>query len=543
MNSLLRFLENVKAAFLLLPTPQKILYTGSALVFAGSLAFLIFNTNKTEYATLYAGLSQEDAGIVVEKLKAGKIPYRLEKNDRIAVPEALVHETRLSLATEGLPKGSGAGFEIFDQQKLGSTEFVQKINYQRALQGELARTINQIDAVAESRVHLVLPRESLFKEDEQPPSASVVLKLKSGGRIGPQQVQGIVNLVAGAVQGLQEDKITILSTDGQVIFKKNPSESSLGMSDQQIEYKKNLEEDLRRKVQSMLEQLLGANRVITRVSLNLDFNRTQVAEDSFDPDSTVVRSQQRSTENAHGKDAAPGGNPDVPVNVESKLLQNTPQNDNGQSSGKGFNRQRETVNYEINRVTRQITLAPGSVKRISVAVMVDGPYEMKDNGGGKVAPVFVARSREDMKVLEDLVKKAVGYDEARGDQITVSNIPFAVDTAGQEMGPPENKWVKLFKDNQRILFNLLLMALIFFFVVRPFMRKFQQLGKESDRLSEPIPALPGVGVGQNDKNAELLDAPEEKPPTLPQEARVLVLEDPKRAAQVLRSWLQEEVES
>ncbi|NLJ26610.1 MAG: flagellar M-ring protein FliF [Deltaproteobacteria bacterium] len=538
MNSLLRFFEKGKAAFLGLPTPQKILYTGALLVFLGSLAFLIFNSNKTEYATLYAGLSQEDTGQVVEKLKAQKIPYQLEGNNRVSIPKDLVYETRLSLATEGLPKGAGMGFEIFDQQKLGSTEFVQKVNYQRALQGELARTINQIDAVAESRVHLVLPQESLFKEDEQPPSASVVLKLKSGTRLGPQQVQGIVNLVAGAVQGLQEDRITILSTDGQIIFKKSPSESSFGMSDQQIEYKKNLEEDLRRKVQTMLEQLLGANRVITRVSLNLDFNRTQVAEDTYDPDSAVVRSQQRSTENSQGKELGPGGNPDVPVNVESKLLQNSPQEDGRNPALKGFNRQRETVNYEINRVTRQITYTPGSIKRISVAVMVDGPYEMKENGEGKVGPVFVGRSPEEMKTLEDLVKKAAGYDEARGDQITVSNVPFAVDYTGQDLGMPENRWIKMVKENQRILLNLLLMILIFFFVVRPFMRKFQQLGKEPESLPDSVPALP---VGQDAGAAEMLEPPEMKPLTLRQQAQALVQNDPERAAQILRSWLQEEV--
>ncbi len=535
MDSFLKAFQKVGSAFRTLPVSQKILYSGSLFILLASLGYLLYAANSREYAALYSGLSDEDLGLVVEKLKAQKIPYEITGQNRISVPKEKLYDARLSLATEGIPKGAGMGFEIFDVQKLGSTDFVQKVNYQRALQGELARTVNKIDLVEESRVHLVLPEESLFKEDQQPPSAAVVLKLRTGARLTPAQVQGIVNLVAGAVPGLQEDKITVLSTDGQVIFKKNAPDGSF-LSDQQTEFKRLMEEDYRRKVQSMLEQLLGANRVITRISLNLDFNRAQVTEDTYDPDSAVVRSQQRSIENSQDRELNPRGNPDRPVNLEGRLTDTLPVDTQQPGGAKGYNRQRETVNYEINRVSRQIVQAPGSVRKLSVAVIVDGPYEIKADEDGKMKPFFVGRSVDEMKTLEDLVKKAVGYDEARGDQISVSNVPFVTDYNSPEGVSRENRWLQLLQEYQRILLNLLLIALVFFFVVRPFMKKLQNFEVRELSAGESAPALPGAEGGAN-----LLGYQE--PPgevSLKKKAIALVNQDPKRASEVVRSWLREE---
>ncbi len=528
MDSLLKFYQRVKSAFQALPTSQKILYAGSLFVVVASMGYLLYSANVKEYAGLYSGLSDEELGVVVEKLKAQKVPYKLSGQNRISVPQDMLHETRLALAAEGIPRGDGTGFEIFDVQKLGSTDFVQRINYQRALQGELARTINKIDLIQESRVHLVLPEESLFKEDQQAPSASVVLQLRQGARLSATQVQGIVNLVAGAVPGLNEEKITVVSTDGQVIFKKSATDGSF-LSDQQMEYKNVLEEDYRRKVQSMLEQLLGANRVITRVSLGLDFSRAQVTEEIYDPDSAVVRSQQRSLESSTGRDLNPRGNPDRPVNLEGRLV-GTDDVDK-QDGQKGYDRQRETVNYEINRVARQVVHAPGSVRNVSVAVIVDGPYEIKPDDDGRMKPFFVGRSADEMRTLEELVKRAVGYDERRGDQITVTNVPFVADYTPDLL--PENRWVRMLKDNQRLLLNLLLILLVFLFVVRPFMKRIQEL--EAKKEEDLVPALPG-GEGEPD----LLDYLEPKELTLRQKAIILIERDPKRASDVVRSWLHEE---
>lgn len=549
MKSVGEFLQKIKGTFAALPLPLKILYTGSVLLLLGSLAYLAVAANQTEYATLYSGLSEEDMGRVVEKLKTQKIPYKIVGTDRLAVPKEQLHETRLAMASEGVLKGSKAGFELFDEQKLGSTEFVQKVNYQRALQGELARTINSVESVVESRVHLVLPEESLFKEDKQSPSAAVVLKLKPGSQLSQQQIRGIVNLVSNSVQGLEDDKITVMSTDGQVIYRKNASDGSF-MNDQQLEHKRSLEEEMRRKIETMLEQVVGANRVSARVSLNMDFSRMQVTEETFDPDSSVIRSQQRSIESYNGKEPGPKGNPDVPVNMESKLLQNSPvggsQVQTGtqdSTQGKGANKQKETVNYEINRISRQIAHSPGIVKRMSVAVIVDGPYEMKAASDGKMKPLFSPRSAEEMKVLEDLVKKAAGYDEGRGDQISVSNVSFAMDASSVELAKAEGGWLQVLKENQKLIFNILLLALVFFFmvfIVKPFMRKFQEMAPpKPEALPGPVPALPVFDEGPADIPS-LMDLQEDRELSLRQQAMLLVQRDPKRAVEIIRSWLREE---
>lgn len=541
LASLLKYVQHLKTVFLGLPRPQKILYAGGLGALVASIVLMVYLFNRPDYTPLFTNLSQSDMGEVVQSLKTKKVPYQLS-NGTVDVPRENVYDTRIALAAEGIPKGSGVGFEIFDQQKLGSTEFVQKINYQRAIQGELARTINGMDEVLESRVHVVMPEESLFQEDRKPPSAAVVLKLQPGRKLDPKQVRGIVHLVSSTVRGLDEDRISVMSTDGQVLFKKNQEDQAHGNM-AQLERQSFLEDELRQKVQTMLEQLVGMNKVMTRVSVDLDFNQVQMAEETFDPDSSVIRSQQRSVENSEGKDLAARGNPDVPINVEGKLLQGGQQ---GDGKGKQFNRQRETVNYEINKVSKQIVQAPGTLKRVSVAVILDGPYEMKDGGSGKQKLTFVGRSPAELKAIEDVVKKAVGYTEARGDQITVSNFPFAAEKPEGQATIWENKWLNLLRTNQRILINVVLAALIFLFLVRPLLKRIKKFGLEMASRSEtPLAALPGgeqaamatAGAGAA---GLMTEAGPERKLSLKRSVMQLVQRDPNRATELIRALLREE---
>lgn len=535
MNQVLDYFRSFYRYSQTLSLPQKISYGGGFIVLVGALVFLAYVTNRTDYSTLYSGLSQGEMGEVAQALKAKKVPYRIKENS-IEVAREQLYESRLSLAAEGIPKGAGAGFEIFDQQKLGSTEFVQKINYQRALQGELARTINGMSEVQESRVHLVLPEESLFKEDHKPPSAAVVVKLRPGARIEQKQLQGIVHLVAATVRGLEEDRISIMSTDGQVLFKKNSPDQSFQMSNTQIERRTRMEDDMRQKVQTMLEQVLGPNKVLTRITLDLDFNQVQIAEETFNPDSAVIRSQQRSTEASEGKEPGGRGNPDTPINLEGKLLQNTPQGENAKS--KQFNRQRETVNYEINKISRQIVQMPGNVKKMSVAVIVDGRYEVKPDQDGKLKQTYLARPADEMKSIEELVKKAVGYSETRGDQITVSNIPFAAEVVDSDMAK-ENKYIQLFKTYQKLLLNIVLVLLTLIFVVRPFMRRFKQMGEDLKKL--PAPQTQSSAAALDDPlSALLLEQPGNKF-SLRTQSSALVKHNPEKATEIIRTWLKDEV--
>ncbi len=532
--------ETLKTRIQGLTQSQRIFLGGSLLIVLASFVLLAYTVNRTEYATLYSRLSEHDLGAVVETLKSKKIPYELAAGGTIGVPKDQLHEVRLLLATQGVLKGAGVGFEIFDQQKLGSTEFVQKINYQRALQGELARTINELNEVAESRVHLVLPSESLFLDEKKSPSAAVVLKLRNGAHLDQQQVQGIVNLVAGAVQGLQEDKVSILSTDGQVLYRKNALDNTFQLTNLQMQFRTSVEEDMRRKVQSLLEQVIGTGKVSTRITVDMDFNQTQVAEEHYDPDSAVIRSQQRSIENSHDGEPGAKGNPDVPINVEAQLMQSPSKkgqkDEADQAARKNATRQRETVNYEINRVNRQTTQAPGTIKKVSVAVLVDGTYEMKPNAEGKNVPTFVPRAPEQIKALEDIVKKAIGYNESRGDQITVSNIPFVTDGPESEFVKAENRWVKLLREHHKMILNLVIVVLGFFLVVRPLMRKFNQLAEAPKALPTGPSALPEAAG----ETLQELEALPEKELTLRKRAVALVQRDPDLATAIIRSYLREE---
>lgn len=542
MDALLKQFQELKGKFLALSTPHKILSVGGAATLLLSLALLVYMINRPEYTTLYSGLSQGDMGEVTQGLKKKKIPYRLS-NGMVEVPKEQVYEARLGLAAEGIPKGSGVGFEIFDQQKLGSTEFVQKINYQRAIQGELARTINEMDEVQESRVHIVMPEDSLFQDDKKPASAAIVLKLRQGVKLDQRRIQGIVHLATCTVRGLEEDKVTILSTDGQVLFKKSMADQQNQMTNLQLEHKRNIEEELNQKVQSILQPLLGANRVLTRVAVDLDFNRVQLTEDTYDPDSAVVRSQQRSIENSDAKEKTARGNPDVPINVESKLLQNSPEGESTSKEKQRFNRQREVVNYEINHVNRQTVHVPGAVKKLSLAVIVDGNYEPKPDAKGKPQLTFVGRSPQELKSIEDIVKKTAGFNEGRGDQITVSNIPFAGGPGAGEESTLMKDTMHVLKNNYRIILNLMLTALVFFFIVRPFMRRMQRgdLGTMIGNLPAPL-SLPGGKKGAQAAGEAALPGEQETEERLPLRKFVagLVTENPDRAIEIIRGWLREE---
>ena len=536
MKALLDSLQRSKDNFLALPGPQKLLYASVVLLVAASVMYTVYISNQVEYVPLFSRLSEGEMGTIVETLKKKKMPYQLSASGSLSVPKEQLYDIRLTLAAEGIPRGSGSGFEIFDQQKLGSTEFVQKINYQRALQGELARTINQMDEVMESRVHLALPEESLFLEDRKPPSAAVVLKLNPGARLNQRQTQGIVHLVASSIKGLEEDRVSILSTDGQVIFKKNPTDNGLQATGTQLEYKNQVEENLRQKLQSMLEQVLGSNRVISRVTADLDFSQTRIEQESFDPDSSVVRSHHRKVENHEGADAGPKGNADTPINVESKLAE-------GQTKeqAKKQNRQQETVNYEMNHINRKTVQASGTIKKLSVAVLVDGLYENKPDAAGQVKSVFVGRAPEQLKSLEEIVKKAVGYDDARGDQISVSNVPFSADLGPMDEVGPRNRWLEMLKSNQKIIMNFVLMIFIFLFVVRPIVKKFQQMPKTKPDLAPPQPqaALPAGASADAFGLIPTLEGSQDSLPSMRDRIVDFVERDPEKTREIIRTWLRE----
>lgn len=508
---------------------KRMLVAGVALLSVVAFAILIFVANRTDYRPLFTNLSAEDAGEIVKRLKDAKTPYQITPDGKgILVPADKVYEQRLTLASEGLPQGGGIGFEIFDRKNFGMTEFVQKINYQRALQGELSRTISQLNGVEQARIHLVLPEKSLFKENEKPATASVVLKMKSGRSLHDNEVQGVVHLVSSSIEGMDADHVTVLDSHGKVLNKGGGSsdpatKATSAMQETQRAYEKNVEE----RIQSLLDPIVGPGKTLARVTATFDFKQVERVEEKFDPETIAVRSEQRSEEKGATTTSATG----VP-GVQTNLGKKAPA---GNASTGGGAKNDETLNYEVSRSTSKIIEPVGALSKLSVAVLVDGKYEqpaaVKD---GEIAkPKYVPRSPDELQKIETLVKSAVGFNTERGDQLAIQNIPFQdMGEAGAAESP---KWwtnpflMSLFKN---LLIGLGFLALIVF-VIRPLlvslkivrpavMESIESVHEISDKLTTTERAQITVQMAEQQN---LIEAAKK---------------DPYQVAQILQNWISED---
>lgn len=488
------------------PVRQKMLFFGVIVFSVILMSGIMYWSQREDLQVLYSNLGQEDAGQVVGKLREMKVPYRVEGN-AIYVPTARVYELRLELAAQGMPQGGGVGFEIFDKNQIGVTEFVQRLNYVRAIQGELARTIRQLTEVEQARVHIAIPEKSIFTEKDDKPSASVVLKLKAGRTLGRGQVGGIVHLVSSSVEGLAPQKITVIDSMGNLLSK--PSDTEALVDAKQLEYQKAVDREYEQKIQSMLESVVGKNKAIVRVSTKLDFTKVERTEEKYDPDTTAVRSEQRSQEKAGG--TTPGGIPGV--------LSNQPGSQAGGAGGaSGGQKQNETIQYEVSRSVSKIMQARGELKNVSVAVLVDGTYKKE---GDKSA--FVPRTEADMKKYNDLVRAAIGFNKDRGDQVTIENVPFE---AVAEDLKPETDWMKMVTTVLRYLVPIIAVVLLVLFVGKPLI----------EALRKPVRMMsPEMAAYQQAASAPPVPVEE----VLKGEVKEAVKRDPKKAASVLKDWMAE----
>ncbi|BBD09346.1 flagellar basal-body MS-ring/collar protein FliF [Desulfovibrio ferrophilus] len=485
---------------------QRILIGGLTTTVIVTFFLLIFWLNQPDYQVLYSRLYPEDASTVVNLLQAEKIPYKLEDNGSvIMVPADKVYDLRLKIAGEGNLHGQGLGFEIFDDVQVGQTDFVQRINYQRALQGELARTISEFPQVDRARVHLVLPHKTLFVEEQSKPSASVVLKLKSGEKMEPKEVDGIVNLIALAVEGMDPNMITVADTTGVMLFTPRGLESSQGMSSTQLGQKVSIENNLEQRIEQMLMPLYGPGRVIAKVNAELDFSRKTSRYEEYDPESAVVRSEQRSEETQQGDANIQSGSPEPNFRGEG----GGPATSNQQGS-----RESRTTNYEINKVEREVISPMGELKRLTVAVIVDGIYTEQpigDAAEGEATQTefaFTPRSAEELNRVKQLVANAVGVDDMRGDTIQVSSISFG----GPEMEIRPDVLELVLEYVQRLgkpFLNGLLIFLFLVMVVRPVVMALIRPKTEVEGV-EGIAGLPEgegrIALIEGDDEEDALDA-------------------------------------
>jgi flagellar M-ring protein FliF len=379
--------------------------------------FIIGRVTAPAMAPLFTELTLDDSARIVRELETQAIPYEIRQDGAtLMIPKDRIARTRMRLAETGLPRGGNVGYEIFDRtDTLGTTSFVQNVNHVRALEGELARTIRSIDRIAAARVHLVIPERQLFTRDRQEPSASIVLQVR--GSLDMSQVRAIRHLVASAVRGLKAERISIVDERGTLLADGSGDATNgiSGLDERNSAYERKLKEQ----IDAIVTSVVGANRARVTVSAELDYTRVQQTQDMFDPESRVVRSTQ--TREEQSATASTANNDGVTVSNELPGNQRPPQQQQPQQPRDNARKTEEVVNYEITRTTRTETQEPGRVKRVSVAVLVDGTYTKAANNEVTYAP----RSPEELQRIGALVRSAIGFNEKRGDMIEVVNLRFA----------------------------------------------------------------------------------------------------------------------
>lgn len=431
------FLNQIKNVNSKLALWQKTLIIGSVLGVLVGLGFLLVKgSNNKSYAVLYTQMDNAEAGKIVEKLKDKKIDYQLSDNgSTILVDKEKVYDTRISLASEGLPETGTVGFELFDKANLGMSEFVQKLNYRRALEGELSRTIQSLDPVKKARVHIVVPEKALFEKDQKRPTASVTLHMKNERSLQRVDIEGIQKMVASSIEGLSASDVNIVDNRGKVLsVLQNDKGTAAGITENQIESQLKFEQYLSNKVQSLLDGVLGVGNSEVRVNAELDFTQRAETTTEFNPETQVARSEQSTTDQFKTTDpnTLPTDGTSTPLPTNDKQTSNT------------------VINYEINKTEKKIVDEVGKVKRLTIAVLVNGNHKIMHNNKVKSLQ-NVPTISDDMNKLTDIVKNAVGYDLTRNDQVSVVMVPFdfnEVDTPAAELVPipwyqqPEN--IKLF---------------------------------------------------------------------------------------------------
>ena len=492
-------------------------------------SLIIMQSQVADYSLLFANLPSRDASSVVEWLKGRKIPYRLEDGGRdIMIPADKVYEARIELAGSGLAEG-GVGFEIFDKQSFGMTDFAQKVNYRRALQGELMRTITSLAPVEAARIHLALPEKRLFKEQQQQATASVVVKLSSGRRLKESQLQGIVHLVAGSVEGLDAENVTVVDSSGKVLSKSRSDEMAGPMTPGMLNYQQTMEQRLELRAQSLLDRALGAGNSLVRVNADVDFDQNEKVEESLDPKGAVVVSEQSTTEEG-GSETVSGGVPGVVSNLQDNA-NNASTTSTSPIMTTPSSRSEETVNYELSKVVSKTVKSVGTLKTLSVSVLVADRTTPGADGEG---PTSTPRSAEELQEIEKMVRTALGINDTRGDLISVVSMPFESGFSDDEL-PQPSLIDKIYPFMPIIKYSLMAIAslMAYLLFLKPLMRTLRGASEQT----QPMKTVEELEAEmREDDKTPLLGGPSDPLAQIRQE----VLGGDMMPVQVIKSWLREE---
>lgn len=472
--------ERVRALGML---QRLILGASVVLVLAVLIAVLLGDRSRDDYKVLFSNVAERDGAAIIAALQQMNVPYRFtEGGGAIMVPGPQVNESRLRLAGQGLPKDGSVGFELLENQKLGTSQFVEQINYQRGLEGELAKTIQSISQVKQARVHLAIPKGSAFSRDEQRPTASVVLALHSGRFLDESQITAMSNLVSSSVPQMSPQSVTVMDTDGNLLSPNPNRQGAVGLDAAQLKYVSETESTIARRISAIVEPVTGRDNVRAQVSVDIDFTQIERAEETFKPnsppDQSAIRSQQ-SVESSSPLNTAggiPGALSNQPPQPAQTPIDNLPPTQQGAASAAApavnagvapqvtnTARKESTTNYEVDRAVQVIKGARGSIKRVSAAVIVNNK-KGQDKGGKPTSTPFTP---DELKQINQMVRDAMGYSEARGDSVSVSNIPFTVE-------PPEEVplWrdggvIEVVKATLKVLLLLAIVGIVFLVVVKP----------------------------------------------------------------------------
>ncbi len=534
---------------------------GVTLAMIAFFAFLTTRISQPSMTLLYSDLELRDSGQITQKLDAMSVPYQIKGDGaQIMVPADQVAKLRMTMAEAGLPHGGSIGYELFDKtDALGTSSLVQNINHVRALEGELSRTISSLNAVQSVRVHIVLPRRELFSREEQEASASIVVKIRGADRLAKPQVAAIQYLVASAVPGLKPTRVSIIDGDGNLLARGDGDTGAAAVASTAEEQRVNYESRLSHNVEELLERTVGPGKARVDVHADMDFDRITTNSKTFDPDAQVARSTQSTSESSDSSDSG-----DQPVTVQTNLpnAQTTAGGNGGRSKTA---RNEETTNYEIGETTRSQVRETGVVRKLSVAVLVDGTYTVAATG----ARTYQARSPDELKQLTALVRSAVGYDEKRGDTVELANMRF---TGVDETMPAAPETVLGFERSDIVKMGEMLViavvaVLFILLVVRPLLMRVlensaaaaaadannllpgQVAGHGAPALPPPAglsPALaaaaggamvPGDGEGPPDKMIDIGQVEGRVAASSIRKVGEIVEKHPEEAVAIIRSWM------
>lgn len=467
-----------------------------------TIGTVIFMASGKDYAVLLTNVPPEQLTVIIQNLNTKNIPYQLSNDNKtITVPKDYLHTTQMQLMAElGSSRMGNVGLEIFDKQDFGVNSYSQKINYQRALQGELMRAINTLNAVRQSKVILALPAKKTILEESSPPSASVVVELQSGKELSQEQVRGIRFLVANAVEGMDAERVTVLDDRGKMLSRQSDGVS--GASNELMDVKNKVEKELEARIESILSKVVGQGKIVAKVDATLNNKTITAVEELIDPDKTAIRSQQTQEESLDGARTSPSGVPGTRSNIPG-----AEDNANGQVGFKqDVKKELKTINYEVPKTIRNIKEAAGHLEKISVAVLVDGVMTTTTGADGKSETKWQPRSVEDIAKYEALVKSAIGFAAGRGDSVRIESIQFhPEDFAESEQILTSLEKKKLVQSLMKWGLLGTALLLFFFMIVRPFMQWITD--SFSDSVEEMLPrtleeleelqsvdnSLPGMG--------------------------------------------------